>query len=501
MSSLFSELGGITAGAGAEGLAFAAGFAASHALEPEAVTIRQEAWNAARVLRIPPQLAAAIAAENIGSFPDMQTEAHYYGWDDTRFPLLYHLSLVAPDTGELLQMVRRDTLKQGQFAHGLRKGKLEPEWDQALADLANVYLSPDILAVMLQRAVIPNQGQLPGADLTTTGLVPRFPQVPIDAYAMAKTFGWSKDQLDAQARIQGLPPGMDLVARMVFRKIVERGDFNLAAEQSNRRVEWADFEFDGYRQIPTAHDGVEGRLRGWLNDTEMYAQTARHGMSEPDTDLLFKITGRPLSFHQVFIGLRRGGVYDGPIDHIDPAFLKALRESNVRPEWYNLAWAQRNSLPSVFAIRMLTEAGTWSQAKTETRLLWLGWVEEDAKETATAWAAMAGGSVDAHVKAAQTALRNTTHRSYIAAESDDATATTALEAAGVEAGSVPAVLALWAQERELVRKQLTPAQIKKAYKESAINAETTVAWTRDEALAALIARGYSSTDADSFLNI
>src|SRR5207245_381253 len=126
------------------------------------------------------------------------------------------------------------------------------------------------------------------------GKVPHFPEVQIDAYASALAHGFDNDQLDALARIQGLPPGMDLVARMVFRKILDRSDFTLAAEQANRRVEWADFEFEGYRQIPTADQFVEAHLRGWITQAEMYAGTARHGMSESDTDVEYRIHRRPL---------------------------------------------------------------------------------------------------------------------------------------------------------------------------------------------------------------
>src|SRR5438105_3309226 len=136
----------------------------------------------------------------------------------------------------------------------------------------------------------------------------------LDPFAEAKAMAVDEERLKVLARIVGLPASPDLAARMVFRDIIERIDFDRAIAEGNTRNEWAPFLFEGFRQIPTAHDGIEGRLRGWIDDAAMYAQTARHGMSKADTDLLFKITGRPLSFHQVFIGERRGGVYDGATD-------------------------------------------------------------------------------------------------------------------------------------------------------------------------------------------
>src|SRR5205823_6277940 len=106
-----------------------------------------------------------------------------------------------------------------------------------------------------------------------------------------------------------------------------------------------------------------------------------------------------------------------------------------------------------------------------------------------------------HVAKAQTQLWGTAHRSYIAAESDDAAASAALATAGVAPAAVPQVLDLWRAERDLIRKQLTPAQIKKAYAKSATNEATGAAWTRDEALAALVERGYAPLAAADYLNI
>jgi uncharacterized membrane protein YgcG len=47
-------------------------------------------------------------------------------------------------------------------------------------------------------------------------------------------------------------------------------------------------------------------------------------------------------------------------------------------------------------------------------------------------------------------------------------------------------------ERSLIRKQLTPAQVKKAYKDGL--------YTRQQAVDALLARGYDQADADTLLD-
>lgn len=437
-----------------EAAAFAAGLAIHPTLSPLLRDLENFTWSEHPSKRLDLVLAAEVAAEDVDSYDDMATEASYSGWDADRFKWAYGVTLNAPGSGELLTMLRRGTIGADDYTHGLRKAKLETRWDGPLADLKHVYLSPDVLAVMLQRSVIPNQGQLPGVNLDTTGRVPRFPQVDLDAYKLAGYAGWSAAQLDAQTRIQGLPPGMDLVARGVFRDIFARGDFNLAAEQSNRRVEWADLEFEAYRQIPTADAGVQWHLRGWTDAAGMYAQTARHGMSKADTDLLFQIHGRPLSWHQIFTGLNRGGVYDGPTTDLDPAFLKGLRESDIRPEWYNLAWAQRYNYPTAFVLRSLTQAGDLTEAETHQILIYENWEPALAAKVAQRWATAGTGTsgtakIDPWLAKAHSHLWTAVQKGYIGGSVDQPNAEQSFAVIGIDQAVHPAIFAAWDEQRRI----------------------------------------------------
>ena len=162
----------------------------------------------------------------------------------------------------------------------------------------------------------------------------------------------------------------------------------------------------------------------------------------------------------------------------------------------------RYAYPPLFQINRLVQANA-IDANTAVE-----WAKKDryAPEVVAAlgkyWGATATPTVaDPHIGKAQVQLWTTTHRSYIADEIDDAAATSALGAAGVTAGAERTVLTLWQHERELIRKQLTPAQIKKAYDKAAVNAATGARWTLNDAIAALVDRGYSVTDAQSYLNI
>jgi hypothetical protein len=205
--------------------------------------------------------------------------------------------------------------------------------------------------------------------------------------------------------------------------------------------------------------------------------------------------------HQLVTGLARGGEYGGTYNDIPEPYRDAVRRSNIRPEYARLAYANRYTYPSAFVLRSLAQAGELGNAAAvEAILLDIGWPPSLAAKIAPQWVKQTAGE-DAHVGKAQTQLWNRAHSSYIAAESDDAAASAALARAGVAAASIPDVLALWQAERDLIRKQLTPANIKRAYSKSAVNEATGAAWTRDEALAALVECGYAPLAAADYLNI
>jgi hypothetical protein len=123
----------------------------------------------------------------------------------------------------------------------------------------------------------------------------------------------------------------------------------------------------------------------------------------------------------------------------------------------------------------------------------LGYSETDAESmTAIAEAEVgAAGATATYLGRARTALFNRAHTEFIGKQLTSSEASAALAAAGVPAIERGPVLTLWTRESELIRTELTQAQIKKAYKRSII--------TEAEALAELQERGMSQRDADVFL--
>lgn len=489
--ALPGSVAGLSLNTVGEAIAFAAGIALGPALDPIATALVQEAWKVAPIRAVDATTAAAIVAEAVELGEWGKGEAAQHGIDPDRFDAILGEVLNAPGFAELVTMLRRGTIGKDLFDHGLRKAKIETEWDGPLEELEHERLTPAQVALGIVRSVIRDPGLLAVTLDTADSNVARYPVSAIDALLEAAAGGIDPDRLRVMVGEIGLPMPIVRAAAAHFRGILTLGAYNQAALEGDTRPEWAAAILDEARQIITAHDGIEDHLRGWSDADAMYAQTARHGMSKEDTDILFRISGRPPSPHQVFIGLRRGGVYDGPTDHIDPAFLKSLRESNVRPEWYNLEWAARFTYPAAFVLRSLTQSGEYTAEQTETILLYEGWEPTLAHDTATKWAATPATSGSSLSAKAKTSALTALHKSYVSDRTDETKAKATMTRLDVPAGDQTAAIAIWNEERAIVREELTPTQIKKAIGQPGKDK----AW----ALERLLERGYNADDAGTFL--
>ncbi|PYO45027.1 MAG: hypothetical protein DMD33_00870 [Gemmatimonadetes bacterium] len=298
-------LGRFTERTASETLGFGVGVALAEALRPEATALGQEAWRAAPTKVVDAELAAAIVAEAVEMLPWGENEAAGEGIDGERFLAMVGEALNAPAVGELLRMRRRGTINPAAFAHGLRKAKLEERWDEALAELQNDRLDPAVIATAVQRGLLPNEGILPVGPPSAVCRVEPMPAVELDPFAEAAAAGINADRLKVLARIVGLPPAHGELAQLLNRGAILEADYFRGIAEGNTRNEWAEVLLALRRRILTPHEYVEGRLRGWIDDQAMHAGAALSGMEEADADLLAKITGRPISFRQVFIGLTR----------------------------------------------------------------------------------------------------------------------------------------------------------------------------------------------------
>ena len=458
-------------------LGYALGTAAGPSLEPFVQDLANEAWLINQVYPLDPGDAAEIVAEDVEQRDWGAGEAAKHGVNGERFDALVGAVLNAPDLSTLYTLLRRGLIDSGQFTHGLRKARLETEWDAALAALRQVLLSPGELANARQQGFVDDARQLSESALQ----------------------GLDAERAEILFQLAGLPPGAETAQQYLNRGLIDDATFAEMIREGHTKTKYTDVLRRGAQFVLSPINYVEGRLRGWLTDAEMYAGTALHGVTKEDTDLLFKIHGRPISFRQTFIGTRRGGTLDGPTGDIDPAFLASLRRSNIQPPFYNLAWAQRYTYPSAFVLRSLTQSGDITQARAEEVLLFEGWEPGFAKQVSEAWAGGTTATTDPLVRSARTSLVTALRKAFVLGDEDEASARALLAAEQVAAATIDTLIETWTRERSITRKELTPTQLKKALGEGITNPTTEAPFTVDEVIAELVLRGYSSNDARVFI--
>jgi hypothetical protein len=182
-------------------------------------------------------------------------------------------------------------------------------------------------------------------------------------------------------------------------------------------------------------------------------------------------------------------------------FLKGIAESDIRPEWGPMLWESRFLYPPLFQLTRLVQGGAIS-ADTAAE-----WARKDRypPEVVTAlhsyWTQTGTSGADPHVARAETQLWSALHRSFVARETNVTQARANMTTLGIPRDDQTTILNLWQAERDLIRRQLTPAQIKKAFNKMARNAATGAPWTRPEAIDALVSEGYSVQTANDYLDI
>jgi len=484
-----------------EGAAYAFGVATGPILAPATEAIRQEAWKFYQT-RIPgvADLAAGVAQGKVDE-PSAREWASRQGFGDTAFTALVNIATAAPDAGTAMQAWRRGNLTDAQFQAVLKRHGIADEWDAAVESLKMEILSPGELAAAIHRGLVPDPGLLKGEQPTGPFNIEAYPVYDIPTLEEAAGSGYDRNRLGVLVGLQGLPMGTHEAAQAYFRGIITHGDYVRAFNESNSRNEWAEAVLGYARQIPTARDFLENALRGYSTLAEAVAGAALHGMSPEHATLIYQNQGRPMAVRQITQALARGAKFNPEPGEIKDPYLASIVEGSLKPAYYEFAQALKYTAPSVFAIRQLAQSGTWDEAKTRERLLWLGWVPEDAAEVAKAWTTSGGTATDPHIAKAQSQLWTATHNSYLNREASTTVAATKLGQAGVAASAIQTVLGIWDHERELIRKGLSPANVKKAFAKGSRNNATGQPWTRDEAIAFLIGLGWSANEANDYLDI
>lgn len=456
-----------------EATAFAAGIAIGPVLGPPVQALKNNTWSAYPNMPPDPGTLAAGVAQGQVDPAQAATWAKQHGFGDAQFAALVDIANTGPPLGLAYEAWRRGLLSDAEFTTSLKRTGLEDEWDAALRGLKERLLSPQELASMQQQQFID------AARANEEGGLQ----------------GWTAERMQLLYEINGLPPGIAQGLEMWRRDIIDQGTFDQIVAEGHTKTKYTP-DLEKLKDHVLGHlEYVEARVRGYIDNAAMYAGGALTGYTQEDMDLLHKSHGRPLSWHQVWIGIARGGKLLSPTDDltaastgIAPDFFKALQQSSIQQQWYDYAWVQRYTIPAPFVMRLLTTSKVWSQAKVEERLLMSGWIPEDAAEAAAAWS---GGTGTTAAQKKQTLTHLTDE--YLANVLSRAGLVTALTALGYSPEQIDNEIALAefgaskterTRNTKLIEKQFVGAKLSEAQARADLAALGWPAKVQDDKIAA-----------------
>lgn len=375
-----------------EGAGFAWGRAAAPVLAPPLQELRNTINS--RFAFVYPEagtLAAGVAQGQVDR-KTAETWAAFHGVGHQAFEALVQIENTGPGMAASFDLWRRGKITEPRFRAALTRAAIEPEWIEALVQTKHVLLDPAAVANAVQQGHLPNAGILPDPVFGDGTLDIPLTQIDLDPMALFEGHGIDFKTGQVMANLSGLPPPQGELRDMLNRQIITDEAFEAGIREGHTKTKWVGAVKRMARKLLTETTYIDAHLRGWIPADQMYAGTKLHGLTPEDTDLLFKVHGRPLSWHEVVIGLARGGEYDGPVDMISPPFLRALQQSSLRPEWYNLAWHSRYHLLTPFMLRALTQAGDLTAEQTTAQLVQQGYEPGFAALVSGRWAATKGGA-------------------------------------------------------------------------------------------------------------
>ncbi len=496
-----------------EGIAIGTGVgqAIGDVVTPKLQTFKNDRWIKYPDKPLDATAAALASIKGITSALVYADEAAKSGYEGKVFGVLEQNLREHPELALALMMWRRGYIGSADvdrylhrhgFDTGERAAILNPAGEPG--GLKHERLAPAQIALGIVRSIIDDPGLMPVALDTTGGAVPAYPVSSIKALDEAADAGIDKERLRVMVGEIGLPMSPQQAASALFRQLVldngrtfSREDFNRAILEGDIRPEWGDAILHQARAILSPNQYTELQLRGFVDETERRRLVAKHGMSPTDSDRLLDVLGRSIAVHQITTGLARGGVYPGNYNNVPQPYKAAIQRSNIREEYSELAYANRYTYPSFFAIRGLLQGGVFATADAGYEvLLEMGWKPNLARLVADFYWRPAADTVTAgpRVKAAQTTAITEIRSAYLIGQADNTQARDWLGRIGVETTEIDGMIPVWDVMREVPQKGLTASQIKKAY------VKLPAQWPRTRAVDALEALGLTLDDANTLLD-
>lgn len=370
--ALWSKIFGLVGGGAVAG-------ATAEAVQPVLENVRQDAWaaNAIKVLDL--EILGQLLAQELANPGDATEQAARDGFSPEKVEYLRKLAEIAPGSGELIELLRREKIQPDTFDLGMKKAAMRSEFRDPLKQLVESILSPADLANAVQQGFIPDPGLLPGQVGGSPPYSIPVSEVQLDTLTEFKHSGYDSDRAKVLAELVGLPPGPMELLQMLNRNIITDSSYYVGIREGHTKTKWADALKQLRYSILTPIEAANLRLRGWIDDGEMYTLGALSGANEDHMNKLFQMQGRPPGPGQLQTAFNRG-LLDVP------RFRKGIQESDVREEWADIELALRVKYPSAFVLRNLTQSGDITGAQATQILEYEGIPPALADQIGKAWA-------------------------------------------------------------------------------------------------------------------
>lgn len=286
---------------------------------------------------------------------------------------------------------------------------------------------------------------------------------------------------------------------MLHRGVISAGQFRDLLKALDFAPTWRDKLREISRPIPPLSDMIRFAVREVYDPAKRRAlgldaefpdsfadHAALHGMAREDAADYWAAHWKLPSAQQGYAMLWRGEINASQLDEL----LKALDyPTKWRDRLANIAY----HVPGRVDLRRMLAARIIDRAEVKRGYQRLGYTVGDA-ETLTKFAehlALAPEQRTSWSDRARSSLFTATKREYLDSSLDEAGAREKLQVVGAIGAEADAVIEAWNAEHEIHRRELTPAEIRKAYKKAL--------YTQEEAISELIERGMTSEDADIYL--
>lgn len=512
---------------------FAIGGAIQPTLEPLVIELANMAWSEHPNRPLSAQDAAEAWIRDAMGLDAAALEASYTGFNEDRFAVLRQLAGNAPGAEEALAAWNRGLIGEADVDEVLRKGRIRPEFYGLIKGLRWAVPSvTDMVRFAVREAYDP-------ASVAALDLDAEFPP----AFAEdAKRVGLRGDDLHHFWRAHWQLPSYTEAVEMLHRGAITQAQFDALLKAQDYAPTWRAKLQQIATRIPPITDMIRFAVREVYDPAQrrslrldedypaaFTAQAALHGMSAEDAGNYWAAHWRLPSAEQGYAMFHRGLITAKQLDDL----LKALD--------YSPAWRQKLAdlayhVPGRIDLRRMYQADLINRAQAVRGYIALGYRPADAelmvqlagvtgrttargltaadlaaeydglllsaaeyrdglRELGYTQSAAAGKVRVADAKRRRTARNQLVGRArsrFVAWRITEADVRAALTAARIQQTEATELLRMWRAEREINQADLTPAQIKKAVRSAIM--------PKPEAVAELIARGYSDREANTLLN-